>query len=429
VSDTTGPVRVELDGEAGVGRLTLARPDKLNALNDDLRAGLHAAVRTLADRDDVRVVVVAGAGRAFSAGADLAERIDPGPTDLARRRATGRWQRVLEDLERLPQVTVARLHSHVIGGAGLLAAACDLRVASDDLSFAIPEVAIGIPLTWAGLPRLVREIGLPRTRDLVMTGRRLGAAEAEAWGLVHRVAPAAELDAAVDGLVAGLLSQPPAALAMTVDALRALGRAGVRPGDGVGGPRPAALVAGRAGRPLRPTGAHRRDAGCVERYCGGGASVATVVPASPATVVVVAPSGGSVSPVGIGRGPVHVVDHATRPTRTATLSRIHSARAGTRRTVPRHSTAGAPPTAGSLPPARTTSTTPAPMRIPAGTADTGGTSSNASHASTAAPTISNRIATDTSVGLVVLRTRFTTVCPSSCGPTTIATSAHHVVAS
>ena len=225
MSDTTGPVRVELDGEAGVGRLTLARPDKLNALNDDLRAGLHAAVRTLADRDDVRVVVVAGAGRAFSAGADLAERIDPGPTDLARRRATGRWQRVLEDLERLPQVTVARLHGHVIGGAGLLAAACDLRVASDDLSFAIPEVAIGIPLTWAGLPRLVREIGLPRTRDLVMTGRRLGAAEAEAWGLVHRVAPAAELDAAVDGLVAGLLSQPPAALAMTVDALRALGRA------------------------------------------------------------------------------------------------------------------------------------------------------------------------------------------------------------
>jgi enoyl-CoA hydratase/carnithine racemase len=78
------------------------------------------------------------------------------PDPLARRRASGRWQRLLDDLERLPQVTVARLQSHVIGGGALLAAACDLRVAADDLAVAIPEVAIGIPLTWAGLPRLVR---------------------------------------------------------------------------------------------------------------------------------------------------------------------------------------------------------------------------------------------------------------------------------
>ena len=87
------------------------------------------------------------------------------PTSLVRRRSSGAWQRLLEDLERLPQVTVARLHGHVIGGAFLLAAACDLRVAADDVSMSIPELAIGIPLTWAGLPRLAREIGLPRTRS------------------------------------------------------------------------------------------------------------------------------------------------------------------------------------------------------------------------------------------------------------------------
>ena len=220
-----GPVRVETGGERGVCRITLERPHKLNALDDATRAGLHTAVRDVAERDDIRVVVVAGAGRAFSAGADLADRVELPPDPLARRRASGRWQRLLEDLERLPQVTVARLQGHVIGGAALLAAACDLRVAADDLSVAIPEVAIGIPLTWAGLPRLVREIGLPRTRELVMTGRRLGAAEAQAWGYVHRVVPAAELDAAVDALVAELLAQPAPALAMTVDALRALGRA------------------------------------------------------------------------------------------------------------------------------------------------------------------------------------------------------------
>jgi enoyl-CoA hydratase/carnithine racemase len=220
-----GPVRVETGGERGVCRITLERPHKLNALDDATRAGLHTAVRDIAERDDIRVVVVAGAGRAFSAGADLADRVDLPPDALARRRGSGRWQRLLEDLERLPQVTVARLQGHVIGGAALLAAACDLRVAAEDLSVAIPEVAIGIPLTWAGLPRLVREIGLPRTRELVMTGRRLGAAEAQAWGYVHRVVPAAELEAAVDALVAELLAQPAPALAMTVDALRALGRA------------------------------------------------------------------------------------------------------------------------------------------------------------------------------------------------------------
>jgi enoyl-CoA hydratase/carnithine racemase len=216
---------LRVDVRPPVATVTLDRPDKLNALNDALRAALQAAVDELAERHDVRVVVLAGAGRAFSAGADLAERVDVDDDVLARRRATGRWQRLLDDLERLPQVTVARLHGYVIGGAGLLAAACDLRVAADDLAYSIPEVNIGIPLTWAGLPRLAREIGLPRTRDLVMTGRAVGAGEAVSWGLVHRVVPAADLDAAVGELVATLVAQPPAALALTVDGLRALGRA------------------------------------------------------------------------------------------------------------------------------------------------------------------------------------------------------------
>lgn len=209
-----------------VWRVALDRPAKLNALSDELRAELQAVVDRLAERPDVRVVVLAGEGRAFSAGADLADRAALERDDaLTRRHASGRWHRLLDDLERLPQVTVARLHGHVIGGAALLAVSCDLRVAADDLSFAIPEVAIGLPLTWAGLPRLVREIGLPRTRDLVMTGRRVGVEEAARIGLVQRVAPAGALDAAVDELVATLLQQPATPLALTVDGLRALGRA------------------------------------------------------------------------------------------------------------------------------------------------------------------------------------------------------------
>ena len=218
-------VRVEESADGRVCRLVLDRPQKLNALNEELRAELQAVIDGLADRPEVRVVVVSGEGRAFSAGADLADRPAAAPDALGRRRASGRWHRLLDDLERLPQVTVAALHGHVIGGGALLAVACDLRVAADDLSFAIPEVAVGIPLTWAGLPRLAREIGLPRTRDLVMTGRRVGAAEAERIGLVQRVVAATALDEEVAALVDGLLAQPAAPLAMTVDALRALGRA------------------------------------------------------------------------------------------------------------------------------------------------------------------------------------------------------------
>jgi enoyl-CoA hydratase/carnithine racemase len=219
------PVRYEPGPDGPVCRITLDRPDKLNALNEATRVGLQRAIDELAERDDLRVVVLGGAGRAFSAGADLAEPVAAPADPLGARRLSGRWQRLLDSWERLPQVTVARLHGHVIGGAALLAAACDLRVAADDVSIAIPELAIGIPLTWAGLPRLAREIGLPRTRELVMTGRRLLAAEAADWGYVHRVAPAGELDATVDALVAELVAQHPVALAMTVDALRALGRA------------------------------------------------------------------------------------------------------------------------------------------------------------------------------------------------------------
>jgi enoyl-CoA hydratase/carnithine racemase len=225
VNDTDECVRFEADGDRSVCRITLDRPGKLNALDDAMRRGLQRAVDEVAARDDIRVVVVAGAGRAFSAGADLGERVPVPPGALGPRRASGRWQRLLEDLERLPQVTVARLHGHVIGGAALLAAACDLRVAADDVAIAIPEVAIGIPLTWAGLPRLAREIGLPRTRELVLTGRRLHAAEALAWGYVHRVVAPERLNGEVDALVAQLVAQPAAALALSVDALRALGRA------------------------------------------------------------------------------------------------------------------------------------------------------------------------------------------------------------
>lgn len=188
-----------------------------------MREALEDAVRATAEHD-ARIVVLRGSGRAFSAGADLKDPdiADPGDAWAARRRAAGRWGRLLDDIEALPQVTVAALHGPVIGGAALLAVACDLRVAAPDLALAIPEVALGIPLTWGGIPRLMREVGVPRTRELILTGRRLGAGEALAWGLVHRVG---DLEEELERLLGELRSMPAGPIAVSKDALRAHGRA------------------------------------------------------------------------------------------------------------------------------------------------------------------------------------------------------------
>ncbi len=208
-------------------RLTLARPERLNALNDEIRKGMADELSVLEERPDIRVLVLDGAGRSFSAGADLrtSAYADLRNADWAtRRHRTGSWQRLLDQLGRLPQVTVARVHGHVIGGAALLAAACDIRVASDDVVVRIPELAIGIPLTWAGIPLLVREIGLPLTRDWVMTCREVYAEELLRCGYAQRVVPRAHLDAEVSTVVEQLLSAPPGPLAMARSMTAALGR-------------------------------------------------------------------------------------------------------------------------------------------------------------------------------------------------------------
>jgi enoyl-CoA hydratase/carnithine racemase len=217
-------VQASIDGP--VARLVLDRPESLNALNDDVRRGIVDLLDELEDRPDVRVLVLTGAGRAFSAGADLRSTAYPEVAGdwSTRRHRTGTWQRLLAQLDRLPQATVAGLHGHVIGGAALLAAAFDIRVATDDTVVRIPELAIGIPLTWAGIPLLVREVGLPLTRDWVMTCRAVPAEELLRAGYVQRLAPAGELAHAVDECIDQLLAVPAGPLAMTRAMTSAIGR-------------------------------------------------------------------------------------------------------------------------------------------------------------------------------------------------------------
>lgn len=218
---------VTVDREGRVWWITLNRPEKRNALNEEVRRGLTAAFDELGESPEIGVVVLRGTGKAFSAGADLDEASTGSGRDrpwAVRRHRSGSWQRTLDRLEALPQTTVASLHGHCIGGAALLAVSCDLRIGDPSLKVRIPEVALGIPLTWAGVPRLVREVGLPLTRDLVMTGRVLDAEAALACGYLQRLAPPEGLARLTAGLVEELLAMPPGPLAMTKALTAALGR-------------------------------------------------------------------------------------------------------------------------------------------------------------------------------------------------------------
>ena len=190
-----------------VGRLWLDRPDRLNPLSTAALDELATAARWFDTRREVKVVVVGGRGRAFSAGADVSAFGERG-SEAGDVRADADAGRLMADaVEAMSAVTIARLHGHCVGGGVVLAAACDLRVAAVDTRFAIPEVDLGIPLAWGGIPRLVREIGPAATKELVLTCRPFGAEEARALGFLNRVVAADALDGEVDGLAAELAAK------------------------------------------------------------------------------------------------------------------------------------------------------------------------------------------------------------------------------
>jgi enoyl-CoA hydratase/carnithine racemase len=213
-----GPVRT----------VTLNRPERRNALGTELFAQLEGVVAATAAWGG-KVVVLEGNGPGFCAGADRKEPSSLSGSWQAARIELDRWSRCLDLLERLPQVTVASLHGAVVGGGAVLAAACDLRIAESDLQLSLPEVRLGLPLAMGGIARLAREIGLPRARELVLTGRVLDAATCLSWGLVHRVGDRSQL---LPELLAELSAAAPAPLSMAKHSLSRLGR-GADPRDGL----------------------------------------------------------------------------------------------------------------------------------------------------------------------------------------------------
>lgn len=198
---------MSVDDGGAIGRLTLVRPEKLNALSIAVLQDLAAAAAWFDARPEVKVVVVAGEGASFSAGFDLA---DPSwraeGADPAANTQVGRA--MADAIGSMQALTVASIRGHCIGGGVVLAAACDLRVVSDTARFRIPEVDLGVPLYWTGIPRLVRELGPALTKELVLTGRGFDAEEARAIRFANRLVPDADLEAATDELAGQLAAKP-----------------------------------------------------------------------------------------------------------------------------------------------------------------------------------------------------------------------------
>jgi enoyl-CoA hydratase/3-hydroxypropionyl-coenzyme A dehydratase len=217
---------LDLEINGPIAKLVLNRPDRLNAMNSTMLRELAEAARWLDSQREIRVVLIAGAGRAFCAGVDLNEppRSEAGNSWLAHREAARAGSRMLDAVESMSATAIASTHGYIVGGAVLLVAACDLRVAAEDARFSIPEVELGIPLTWGGIPRLVREIGPAMTKELVMTCRTFTSQEAKSMGFINRVVPSDQLEAQTLTLAQEVAAMPAVPLAITKEHVNAVSR-------------------------------------------------------------------------------------------------------------------------------------------------------------------------------------------------------------
>ena len=200
--------RVEHDAERGVATITLDVPGKFNRVSMNARDELRGIFEQLGRDDAVHFVVVAGAGEAFTAGGDIPGFLQRSAWDVSRLADN------VAAPERCTKPVIAALHGYCFGVGLELALACDFRIAAADTQLGFPEVTIGMIPGSGGTQRLARLIGLGRAKDLVMRGRRVGADEALALGLVTEVVTADHLDAAVARLIEELSRHSPLALAM-----------------------------------------------------------------------------------------------------------------------------------------------------------------------------------------------------------------------
>jgi len=204
----SGLLRVERDDERGVVTITLDAPEKLNRVPLVARDEIASLFDALGADDAVRAIVLTGGGdKAFSAGGDIKAFLDRDPAGLSRLA----WN--VAAPERCPKPVIAKLRGFVLGVGFELAMASDFRIAADDVQLGLPEIRLGMIPGSGGSQRVARIAGLGRAKDMILRGKRIGAQDALAYGLVTEVHAPGELDGAVDALVDELRALSPLALA------------------------------------------------------------------------------------------------------------------------------------------------------------------------------------------------------------------------
>jgi enoyl-CoA hydratase/carnithine racemase len=227
------PDNVTLVRDGAIATVTLNRPDRRNSLSDAMLTDLTTALAELRDDAATRVVVVTGAPPVFSAGADAG--LKSAMSAEERRHAFGQrksqfrrlFERANTMLENLEQATIAMINGHAVGGGWGLTLACDFRWAAAEAQLWIPEVDLGVPLGIASTTRFVRLVGPARAKEIIMECRRYSTAEAQAWGLVHRVVPGATLAREVRAYAESLAAKPFKPLAEVKARINAIARTGL----------------------------------------------------------------------------------------------------------------------------------------------------------------------------------------------------------
>ncbi len=204
---------VHLTVDAGIARVTLARPELRNAFNAEVIEQLHDVFTRITAADDVRAVVLAGEGKVFCGGADI--NWMRSSLDLSFDANVGDAERMSDmyrAIDNCPKPVVGRIHGAALGGGAGLAAVCDIAIASDEALFGFTEVKLGI-IPAVISPFVLAKIGASHARALFLTGERFDARHAEAIGLVHQVVPLADLDQAIEAKISELRTAGPAAIA------------------------------------------------------------------------------------------------------------------------------------------------------------------------------------------------------------------------
>ncbi|NLC89950.1 MAG: hypothetical protein GX681_07820 [Clostridiaceae bacterium] len=210
---------INLEVKDKIALLTLNRPEALNALNSDLLAELHAQLKQLEEEEDLRCVIVTGAGeKAFAAGADISEMAEMDPDQAEEFSSCG--QKVFTCLATFPCPVIAAIHGYALGGGFELALACDIRIAADTARFSFPETGLGIMPGFGGTQRLARLTQAAYAMELIFTGRRIKGEEALEKGVINRLVPAAELMDEALKMAESIAAKAPLGIRMAKEAMR-----------------------------------------------------------------------------------------------------------------------------------------------------------------------------------------------------------------